>query len=297
MGKNSSLLNDDFNSYIFIALSLITHILIFTFLQNNTIRKINSLNQTQDEINIYIENEPKENNKAISKNETLIPNIIVSPSNIVESKETPQTNKLSDKMTKVEKEQIKRGDPLIGSLVEEQKSEPKKNQQIKNLFLDKKTTNLAMDTFINELTESNDIPSSEKIETESASERIQKFVGISGNADFLPNVPDGEITMLNAKADRFAVFVRRVALQVFSALRNSDWSDHPVFQSNLDTDEVIIRAIMSKDGRLINTQIIKPSSHASFDSIVLRSVNKGVWDKNPPEAALTPEGNISFIFK
>ena len=48
-----------------------------------------------------------------------------------------------------------------------------------------------------------------------------KFFGNSGSTDYLPNLPDGDITLLNTKADHFAVFVRRVAARVFAALRSS----------------------------------------------------------------------------
>ena len=41
--------------------------------------------------------------------------------------------------------------------------------------------------------------------------------GRRGSPDYLPNVRDGNVTMLNAKADRFAPFVRRVGLRVFQA--------------------------------------------------------------------------------
>ena len=39
--------------------------------------------------------------------------------------------------------------------------------------------------------------------------------GPRGSADYLPNVRQGDITLLNTKADRFAPFVRRVGMRVF----------------------------------------------------------------------------------
>jgi hypothetical protein len=49
------------------------------------------------------------------------------------------------------------------------------------------------------------------------------FYGFSGSNDYLPNVQDGDITLLNAKADKFAVFVRRVAIRIFNLLKQYGW--------------------------------------------------------------------------
>lgn len=243
------------------------------------------------EITVYLEpDSPPDIDQNQNIKEPLIQSI-VSPSDLPESEEIPLTNKLSDKTTKVEKEQIKRGDAPSERLADSGAGQ----QKIKNLFLNENTPLLASNAYEEVHKKNNDAPNEMK---ESSADRIQNFVGMSaGNSDYLPNIPDGDLTMLNAKADRFAVFVRRVALQVFSALRTSDWTDHPVFQKSVTTDEVTIRAIMDKNGKLISAHIIQPSSHPSFDSIVLRSVKKGTWDKNPPHAALAEDGNIRFIFK
>lgn len=122
-------------------------------------------------------------------------------------------------------------------------------------------------------------------------------LGTGGNSDFLPGVPDGEITMLNAKADRFAVFVRRVALQVFSNLKQSNWLDHPQLMSGFQTDGVRIRAILSDTGEFLKAEIISPSGLNIFDSTVMGAVKKGAWDRNPPKEALASDGNIRFIFE
>src|SRR5690606_20546577 len=50
-----------------------------------------------------------------------------------------------------------------------------------------------------------------------------RFIGASGAPDHLPSLPDGDITLLNTKANQFAVFVRRVATQVFGELRLTGW--------------------------------------------------------------------------
>jgi TonB family protein len=279
----------------FMLLSLAFHSMLFFMLSRYSFRLPSEYQSDTTEVTVHIELDSEEEDHPKNAISEPLPSTIVSPSEIPESKEIPLTNQLSDKTTRTDKEQIRRGDPLLQPQQQEQKSAATPAEsRIKNIFLDKTS-----ELFASSTTEAVPITdeTSPKQSTESAADRIQKFVGMSGNSDYLPHIPDGELTMLNAKADRFAVFVRRVALQVFSSLRTSDWTDHPVFQKNMNTEEVVILARMSKDGTLISAHVAKPSNHPSFDKIVLASVQKGTWDKNPPEAALADDGTVRFIFK
>jgi len=125
----------------------------------------------------------------------------------------------------------------------------------------------------------------------------RQFAGSAGVPDLLPNISDGELTLLNAKADRFAVFVRRVALQVFGALRRSNWQDVPFREVASLHDMVTVEAILSPKGKLVSTRILDRSGSALFDRVVESSARDGVWDQNPPSAAVADDGNIHFIFK
>ncbi len=225
----------------------------------------------------------------------------------VPKKETPF---LSDKDSSTDREQIKRGQegaispPLKKSikkkteekvLKEDAKKDKPKSDVGKNLFMDPSKETLSEISKESTL-EKNEL-TKEKQESNESLISSMAALGSGGSSDFLPGIPDGDITMLNAKADRFAVFVRRVALQVFSALKQSNWIDHPQLSNGFQTDGVRIRAVLSAKGEFIKAEIIDPSGLIIFDNTVLASVKKGAWDRNPPKEALASDGNVRFIFE
>ncbi|MCB0333223.1 MAG: energy transducer TonB, partial [Bdellovibrionales bacterium] len=124
-----------------------------------------------------------------------------------------------------------------------------------------------------------------------------RFLGNPGSADHLPNLPDGDITLLNAKAARFAVFVRRVATQVFSKLRSTGWSslrDEDIHGIN---DFSTVRAILSPQGDILRVELLTPSGSRSFDRVVSEAVTSGAHDPHPPQGAQADDGTIRFVFK
>lgn len=123
------------------------------------------------------------------------------------------------------------------------------------------------------------------------------FRGNYGTADHLPSIPDGDITLLNAKADRYAVFVRRVALQVFGALRKLNWAELSSGELNRLNDFVTVEAVMSKSGKLLSVSLRESSGSSSFDQIARKAAELGTWDQNPPDGSADADGNIHFIFK
>lgn len=118
-----------------------------------------------------------------------------------------------------------------------------------------------------------------------------------GTPDHLPTVQDGEVTLLNAKADRHAVFVRRVALQVFGALRQLSWSEVPFERIRGANDFVTVYATMSNTGKLLKVELRDSSGSVSFDQVAVQAAERGTWDQNPPETAQTADGTIRFVFK
>ena len=118
-----------------------------------------------------------------------------------------------------------------------------------------------------------------------------------GSSDYLPNVQDGEFTILNSKANQYAVFVRRVGERVFNTLRNSSWSSLSRSDIQNILDFAVIRATMNSSGRMKNLRIIHPSGSINFDYMLQGSLNKSFWDHNPPEDLIQKEGEINFIFK
>lgn len=122
------------------------------------------------------------------------------------------------------------------------------------------------------------------------------FPGRYGSADYLPGVSDGEITMLNTKADRYAVFVRRVALQVFGYLKRMTWAELPKTAVSSLRQLALVNAKMSLDGKLLGVELQRSSGSPAFDRLLLEAVRRGATDQNPPPAAALPDGNIHFIF-
>jgi hypothetical protein len=123
------------------------------------------------------------------------------------------------------------------------------------------------------------------------------FLGQGGINDHLPNLPDGDITMLNAKANTYAGFVRRVAVQVFSQLRSRGWERLSAFEIRQMNDFTTVEAVLSPEGRLLAVKILEGSGSANFDSVLEQSAQAGAKDPNPPPGARAEDGNFHFIFK
>ena len=123
------------------------------------------------------------------------------------------------------------------------------------------------------------------------------FLGTAGISDHLPNLPDGDITMLNAKANTYASFVRRVAIQVFTQLRSQGWEHLSRQQIQQLSDFTTIEAVISREGKLMGVKIHESSGSPDFDSVVKLSVSAGAQDPNPPPGAEAQDGFIHFIFK
>lgn len=123
-----------------------------------------------------------------------------------------------------------------------------------------------------------------------------RFYGMPGDSDMLPDISDGDITLLNAKANKFAVFVRRVAVRVFHQIKLDGWDFLRAGDIYKIHQFVTIRAILSPEGKVLSVKIEGQSGSKKFDDIISGSVNKSVADPHPPLAALASDGNIHFIF-
>lgn len=124
-----------------------------------------------------------------------------------------------------------------------------------------------------------------------------KFLGQTGTTDHLPHLPDGDITLLNTKAAKFAVFVRRVATQVFSQLRASGWEQIRAGDIHAIRNYTTVRATLDPSGSLITIALESPSGSVRFDEVVKQSVRAGAKDPHPPEEALAADGKYHFVFR
>jgi hypothetical protein len=128
-------------------------------------------------------------------------------------------------------------------------------------------------------------------------ESLLNLPGPVGTPDFLPDVRQGNLTLLNTKAHRFAPFVRRVALRVFQHL-----IIYQRKQLNLDDvvaarDVVTVQAKLDTQGNLKKLIIQTRSGSHAVDEALLKACTQGAWDENPPPEALAEDGYINFMFR
>lgn len=126
-----------------------------------------------------------------------------------------------------------------------------------------------------------------------------KHSGVTGGSlDLLPSIREGDITLLNTKAEQFAPFVRRVAVRVFENFRI-------MLRRSLDTGRLqsgqefaTIEAVMDRQGQLIaiNPKDRSPSATLATDRNLQAATREGFFDRNPPPGAESNDGNIHFLF-
>lgn len=121
--------------------------------------------------------------------------------------------------------------------------------------------------------------------------------GDGGQPDFLPNIPDGDITFLNTKAHRHAVFVRRVATQVFAALKQTSERNLAPRDLRNISSFATVDAMLSPTGELISVTLTDSSGSRAFNDSLLKAAKRGARDQNPPSDVVALDGNIHFIFK
>jgi len=121
--------------------------------------------------------------------------------------------------------------------------------------------------------------------------------GQRGTPDYLPDVKQGDFTLLNTKADRFAPFVRRVGLRVFQSF--SMEFKNLIYQGNVPQgrDNVEVEAVMSPDGKRLDVYLKQRNGNLSSDRVLLGTLNDHIFfDQNPPSQAIAEDGRIHFVF-
>ncbi len=255
-----------------------------------------------------------------SQSQSAKPQIVTEPKNAPVVTENQPARYLAEKNRVAPKEQIKRGDgPDAGPSVGKssgtppvrqgsQRTPPKENTSNPKRISSLKLSNSELAREFGEVAEpKTSKPARELLESPSPLNGYQafsrptgsgaRFLGQAGSSDFLPNLPDGDITLLNTKASRYAVFVRRVATRVFSKLRASGWES--LAQSDIRSIQQFstVEAVLSPDGKLLSARISGPSGSRNFDAVLLSATNGGAADPHPPPGARAADGNIHFIFK
>lgn len=204
--------------------------------------------------------------------------------------QSPQQNK---QPPSIEKQATTKREEITKPAQPQEKFEPSKASP-KDLVL-KLDENTLKETFAENQKKS---PQQERVKPFSRpSGQGAAFFGSAGTVDYLPDLPDGDVTLLNAKANTFAVFVRRVALAVFAELQSSGWSQLSSSDIKRMNGATEVRAVLSLEGKLLKVEVRQSSGSAPFDKILASAVQKAAKDPNPPKAAAADDGNIRFIFQ
>jgi len=253
----------------------------------------------------------------------IIPNLsqvakqqIVSPSEVQENSLPEKSRLLSDKNSSVQKESIRRGSPDSAPNKQNTSTQQSPHKVTTKTNPNNKKVGQELNKPIKKLDLRTDYSFLEKLNKKPliknnplTNQSVQDlkpfsrapgsqalFLGFSGSNDFLPNVQDGDLTLLNAKADKYAVFVRRVATRVFNLLKQYGWN----YLRNQDFSSLKnftqIRAVLNPKGDFLRLEFIETSGNQQFDTIVKRSISEGANDPNPPVSAKASDGNYRFIF-
>ncbi len=119
-----------------------------------------------------------------------------------------------------------------------------------------------------------------------------------GTADFLPGIREGNITLLNTKAERFAPFVRRVAARVFQHLDIRLRQTARAGVASPGREYAVVEAVMDRQGRLVRARVVERQSTSTFgaDRVLLAvTTPETFFDANPPAGAEASDGNIHFL--
>lgn len=123
------------------------------------------------------------------------------------------------------------------------------------------------------------------------------FGGLRGSFDNLPDVAQGNLTMLNTKADRFAPFVRRVGTRVFQNLLIYQRQNLEASDIIAASDLVTVHVTLDSSGRLKDLEVEEHSGSMAVDQTLIDALRQAAFDDNPPKAAANDRGEYHFVFQ
>jgi len=124
------------------------------------------------------------------------------------------------------------------------------------------------------------------------------FSGRPGTRDYLPQIREGNITMLNTKADLFAPFVRRVAGRIFENLDLVLTNLRYARGTPGGRAAATVEAVMDRKGRFVGAKLVEHTGANSVgvDRMLLGAATPDTFfDANPPSGAEASDGNIHFM--
>jgi hypothetical protein len=237
---------------------------------------------------------------------------IVTPPDAGEERPPKETRLLSDRDNAVEKEMVRRGQPLPGNGQKEPhalKHAPAAQAKQADRPPEQVAALPKLDQLLpraGDLIREGLVKPAPPPEEEADVPRKRNLFAGSGGAfsaqpginDFLPSIREGDITLLNTKAELFAPFVRRVALRIFQhlAIRLKQAARRSPGGSGREFAEV--EAIMSKSGQLLSARLIQRESNsnlAAYRELMGATQPDTFFDANPPPGAEANDGKIHFI--
>lgn len=305
--------------YFGIFFSIIVHIVLFFILTMKPLDK----NIPSSFVIDFI---PSEKPQSLSKSSPIIlKNQIVDDSNIINNIRPKNTNLLSEKNNSVKKEQIKKGNSSLKQKFipkKESNSLKKTKQKIQSPTADNRNKNFRQNTGNQNLKlkldsknlfsdfNKNIVKQNNRLNTNQKSSQVlnykpfsrptgsgARFLESFGSSMYLPNLPDGDLTLLNTKAEHFAVFVRRVATRIFSELRQSGWESLNAMDIKNINSFTEVEATMSLKGKILKIELLSSSGSFEFDNILQKAIKASGNDSNPPSSAKLDDGNIHFLFQ
>jgi len=124
--------------------------------------------------------------------------------------------------------------------------------------------------------------------------RGSAFSSRPGSNDFLPTIREGDVTLLNTKAERFAPFVRRVFQHLQMSLEQAVRARGVVGGREF----AVVEAVMNKQGQLVTARVVQRESNSNLaaDRRLLETTKPDIFfDANPPPGAEASDGNIHFV--
>jgi hypothetical protein len=108
----------------------------------------------------------------------------------------------------------------------------------------------------------------------------------------------GTVRLLNDKAAQFdnfcAVLLDRIYIQLTIAEKTEEISRTKV---PTELKAAVVTAIMDKKGKLIEIILEQHSGKAKIDNLLIDACKKGIWYENPPEGALSGDGDYKLTIK
>lgn len=118
-----------------------------------------------------------------------------------------------------------------------------------------------------------------------------------GTLDKLNDIPSGNITLLNTKANKFAGFVRRIVTDVFNDIKRNYV---PLLESRspISTNGFAkFSTRLDKSGKQISNILKTSDLEIIIKNIVAAAIKEYANDPNPPPDAISASGTYDFEFE